>query len=539
MKNILKKTYIYFILAGILLSLSWPMRGLPLLLFVAWVPFYFGLYFLGKQQKKAFSYFTHSILTFLVWNAATTWWIWNSTKVGALVAIVGNTFLMSVVVWIYGWVRRKLFQNDFKSFLLFPFFWVNFEFLHYRWELAWPWLTLGNGLATLPRWIQWYEFTGVLGGSLWILFINLAFFILLLSFVNKNFAWKTARQRNFFLLTFFFFFAVPLIYSYYRYYSYKEKVNPVRVRVVQHNVDPWKEEFTLTAEQILDRIFKQLSSDSTQNIDFIVCPESALQEGMYEDEFNYSFSIPAIVEKIKTSFPTAVCVTGASTYKEIPADQIGPATRVHGEGDYYYEAYNTALYVDSSGVKEIYHKIKLVPGVERMPYAWLFKPLEKLALDLGGTTGTLGSSSGPVIYTAGKVPVGTVICYESAFGEFFSSFVKSGAQLLFVITNDGWWGNTPGHRQHLLMSVLRAIETRRSIARAANTGISAAINQRGDILEQTKYWEPAGFTVTLNANDKQTIYTLYGDYLGRMSLVVVVLILLATISFSFAKYKSR
>ena len=104
--------------------------------------------------------------------------------------------------------------------------------------------------------------------------------------------------------------------------------------------------------------------------------------------------------------------------------------------------------------------------------------------------------------------------------------MKKGAELIFVITNDGWWKNTPGYRQHLSFARLRAIETRRSVARSANTGISAFINQRGDLIQTTGWWEEAAIKSTLKRNEKMTFYVKYGDYIARISVFVSVLLIL-------------
>ena len=123
-----------------------------------------------------------------------------------------------------------------------------------------------------------------------------------------------------------------------------------------------------------------------------------------------------------------------------------------------------------------------------------------------------------------------MICYESIFGEFVTDYVsEAGANFIFVITNDGWWGNTPGYVQHNSFSRLRAIETSRSIARSANTGISAFINQRGDILQRLGWWKRGGMKDTLNANDTITFYVKYGDYIGRIAVFTGIFILLFTL----------
>ena len=125
-----------------------------------------------------------------------------------------------------------------------------------------------------------------------------------------------------------------------------------------------------------------------------------------------------------------------------------------------------------------------------------------------------------------NINVGVPICYESVFGECVSEFVGKGANLLFIITNDGWWGDTPGYKQHRSFSRIRAVETRRSIARCANTGISCFINQRGDILQELGWWQRGAMRQKLNANDKITFYVIYGDFLARMATVISVIVLI-------------
>ena len=164
-----------------------------------------------------------------------------------------------------------------------------------------------------------------------------------------------------------------------------------------------------------------------------------------------------------------------------------------------------------------------------MPSWWILRTLKDSALDLGGTVGTLKKDTEAKTLSFDNHKVGTLICYESVFGEYVTEFVKKGADMLFVITNDGWWGNSPGHKQHLEFSKLRAIETRRSVARSANTGISGFINQRGDIVEQSKYWEQTALRNTIKTNDKLTFYVQYGDYLYRISVFLTALLVALTV----------
>jgi apolipoprotein N-acyltransferase len=126
-----------------------------------------------------------------------------------------------------------------------------------------------------------------------------------------------------------------------------------------------------------------------------------------------------------------------------------------------------------------------------------------------------------VFYNKDKsVGVATVICYESVFGEYLADFVRSGANLIFIITNDGWWRDSPGYVQHLNYAKLRAIETRCPIARCANTGISCFINEKGELYNETRWWEPATISARLQPNNEKTFYVRFGDVLSKLALVL-------------------
>jgi apolipoprotein N-acyltransferase len=251
-------------------------------------------------------------------------------------------------------------------------------------------------------------------------------------------------------------------------------------------------------------------------VNFLVAPESAIQENMWENDLS-SFASIRLLKNQLTAYPDLNLLVGGSTFYQLHPDEPRPRwARKFTDSDQHYVAYNAAIMINRSDSIQLYHKSKLTPGVEILPSFKGFQWLENYAIDLGGTVGSLGMDAERKVYrTVNSVPVAPVICYESIFGEFFSQFVRNGAQVMMIITNDGWWGNTAGHRQHYAFAHLRAIETRRSIARSANTGISAFIDQRGDSHQETRYWEPNVIKGVINANDKITFYVWHGDYIAR------------------------
>ena len=176
-----------------------------------------------------------------------------------------------------------------------------------------------------------------------------------------------------------------------------------------------------------------------------------------------------------------------------------------------------------------------------MPYPGFFAFIGSWAIELGGISGSLGiQKERTVFFNKDSIGVAPVICYESIFGEYVSDYVNKGAGLIFIITNDGWWGKTDGYLQHNEYAKLRSIETRRSIARSANTGTSCFINQRGDVMQATEWRVDAVINQSLNVNTTITFYTKHGDYLARIALIVSGLLAITAIVSRFrSKIKSN
>jgi len=526
------------VLSGVIPALAWPENGFPFLLFAAFIPLLYleEQHFRSRESNTAFGIYWYAFIAFATFNALTTYWIYNSTFIGVVAAVLINTLLMSAAFQLFHITRRKIPAGN-AGYIAFIGYWLSMEYLHLRWDLNWPWLNLGHGFAAYPRFIQWYEYTGVFGGSFWILLVN----IVLFQFVRIRFIDKVcSRQAALLLAASLLLILLPAGYSYYRYETFKEPKPSLDVVVVQPNLDPYSEQYELDPMDVTERMLKLAAGKADSLTQFIVFPESALQEYAWEDQLDLTGSVRRIRE-FNSSYPGMEAIVGMSTRKRFnPGEPLSVTARKHRSGNFMYDAYNTAVYIPHTGALELYHKSKLTPGVEKMPYPHLFRFLEKYALDLGGTVGSLGTDLFQKPFRIhDSLNVAPVICYESVYGEFVNRFIRNGANVIFVITNDGWWGNTAGHRQHLLFSVLRAIETRRSIVRSANTGISCFINPRGDISERTDYWVPDAIRAKVSVNTGITFYVKYGDYIGRIFLLVAGLFFLLTITVSFTGRRGR
>ncbi|MBI3509251.1 MAG: apolipoprotein N-acyltransferase [Bacteroidetes bacterium] len=512
------KLFLLTFLSVVALIAAWPPWGFSPLLFIAFIPLLQIQHIISNDNRlRARHLFFYACLIFLLWNVCTTWWIWNASAGGAVLAILCNALLMAFVFLVYHKIKRNL-PERIGAFIFIPV-WISFEYLHLDWDLSWPWLTLGNGLAKQYTWIQWYEYTGVFGGSLWILIINAILFEL---YVHRNTLLRHPNLRLTFIISALVIFLLPIVLSLFRYNHFNTRENivkPINVVVVQPNVDPYKK-FNGDYQSQLENMIALAQIKTDSSTDYVVLPETALTETLWDDQIATSWSVNRL-RAFSSIYPKLKIVTGATTGHDFKTGEKLSATARQYKGDNsYYDIFNTALQFDATKEIQSYHKSKLVPGVEKMPFPKYLHFLEKYAIDMGGSTGSLGMQEERTVFISKNdgIKIAPVICYESIYGDYVNQYVRNGADYIFIITNDGWWGNSPGYRQHLLYGRLRAIETRKSIARSANTGTSCFIDQRGDFHQEQEFWKPAVIKATLNSTAGMTFYTRHGDYLAKIML---------------------
>ena len=505
---------------GFLLGFGFPgYLPVPLLLLVAWVP----LFLAQREPVRARAVFGYGLNAFLLYNILATFWVTNTAFFAGLFAVAVNSLLMCIPWMLFHWTTRV---SPRVSHLAFIAFWVTFEHLHYNWSLNWPWLTLGNGFAQFPSLVQWYEASGVLGGSVWILAVNW----LALRY------YTAARPRRF---PYYLAAAVllPPGYSLLRYVTYAPPPGEtITVSAIQPNFEPHYEKFTGGREEQLN-VFLGLSRSalaaSPAPVDYLVFPETSFS-GVDEGDPG---SAPALVA-LRDALPAEnlrYLVTGFQGYHRFaPGEAPTAAVRYYPDRDgseVALEVLNAALQLDlRSGDLQTYRKGVFVPGAESFPFRRALFFLEPLVASLGGTTAGLGTQPRRTPLRGERAAVAPVICYESVFGEYFTGYVRQGAQAAFVVTNDGWWDNTAGHRQHLWFASLRAIETRRAIVRSANMGACAFIDQRGRIESRTYYGERGYLNGQLRLNDAVTPYVRFGDLTARVAMLLAVMALLSNVA---------
>lgn len=514
------------LLTAILLSPGWlGMTGWTLP--VALVPLLWVSASYDDTRRSWWRMFGWAALAFVLWNAMTIWWIGFATPVGPVAATLASTTLNMIAFMLFHTVSKKAPKA--LAYTLLVAAWIATEYWYTVGEFSWPWLILGNGFSHDIRAIQWYEYTGVFGGSLWVLICNILIFeALRRRTVGKIISAAVAV-------------VVPVVISLVIFYSWQQPdLGTARVSIIQPNVDCY-DKFHSDSQAQQRNIFALLE-EVPAGAQFILLPETAVPDAYWEPALSDYYNLPVagaiwqqLADTLRASHPGALLITGANTLRYYPAGTQSRTARPVRNNTGYYDIYNTALGIDSAGRTQIHHKGRLVIGVEKTPLPWLFDLLDFLVIDLGGTVGQIGVGLNPVTVENQGIETGPAICYEGLYGDFYGDFVRRGAQFMSIISNDGWWRDTPGYQHLFTISRLRAIEHRRAIARSANTGRSGFISARGDIGESLG-WEKRGIlTADVPLNTELTVYTRYGDYLGRIAEYVMLLCVLYYIAYRVKK----
>ena len=457
-------------------------------------------------------------LTFLLWNFATIWWVWNAAPIGVFTASIVGSFYNLCGVMAYHYTSKRAPRA--LAYTLLVSIWLATEWAYNSAEvMTFPWLLLGHGFSTDVMAVQWYEYTGIFGGSLWVLCSNVAIFEALRSRLRSRAVVSAVV------------IVVPVVVSLSLYWGYEPSRRTAQVAVVQPNV-PCYEAERIEADMMnpyatLERLIGEVPAETQ----FVLLPESSLAY------------LPAVgtIEESQTPFYAQMfsqlhggngdmkIIAGASTMRNY-GDVAATDTARESDYGYYYDLYNSALLIDAEGeVEQIYHKQKLVIGVEAIPFRSLLKNFK---VDLGGVSGQLGWGERHMVFESGDAKIGPAICYEGLYGNHIAGFVREGAEAMAVVSNDGWWGNTPGHKRLFDYCRLRAIETRRTIARSANTGISGFISPRGEDIGERLEWDERGvLTEEVELRDDITFYVMYGDWVARIATYIAALALMYFISY--------
>ena len=478
----LSKRDLFFILfTSVCLILAFPPFPLGSLAFVTLVPFYFFL-----QNKSLWSALRAGFLVGLIWGSGTIYWIGWATVPGLIGTLLVFAFFFAFYGFLQGWLLSRWGDRALWSA---PFIWTTMEILSGTGPAPFPWNTLANTQTFNIQPIQYVSITGMYGVTFFIVLVNVLLYRLIRT-------WNDVKKRILILSSLVILLVAPWIHGQFVLNKQKPYPEDLKISLVQGNVDPFKK-WTSSFIDSNFVIYKSLSLQAAkEKPDLVVWPETAAPSYLRRRTIYYR-RIRDLVETINVPV-----LTGAPDYEWRDRGAV---------------TFNAAfLILPERHEMDVYHKLRLVPFSEHVPFSeklpGLFSMLDKLDLGIGhyaaGDSMTVfrfypRNRDQEAVFSVG-------ICYDSVFPFVIRRAFRDSARFLIVITNDGWFGDTSGPVQHAKHAILRAIENRTWIARCANTGISEFIDPLGHVVASTSYNETAVLTRTISFTAGRSFFTEHG-----------------------------
>jgi apolipoprotein N-acyltransferase len=477
--------------SGLMLGLSLPKFNMVFFLWFGLMPLLWALQ--GVQGRKAF------ILGYcngLAQNLLMLYWIIYVTVIYGKLPLPAGIILLVLLAgyislyrgfwaWLYTWGERRGLAGTWWG----PVLWVSLEFVQTYMISGFPWMLLGYGFHQSPQLLQLVDITGVYGLAALVVIVNIGLFKLLAGWAGGRLVIRPALAALVCLL-------VCLTYGYFRLPEVRRQMaqSPtVKVAVVQGNIEQGKK-WDPAYQAATIKIYGDLTlKTKPAEPKLVVWPETAAPFFFLRDK------------KLSPQLTEIARQSGSYLLFGSPAFEISL------EGESFF---NRAFLLSPDGnVVGYYDKAHLVPYGEYVPLRRFMPFIGKIVPMVGDF---MEGPPGKVL-SMPEADLGTLICFESIFPYLSRAMVQNGANILVNITNDAWFGRTSAPYQHLAMSVTRAVENRVSMARAANTGISALAAPDGSIIWQSDLYTTAAQAEPLPVLSGGSFYTHYGDLFAWLS----------------------
>jgi apolipoprotein N-acyltransferase len=412
--------------------------------------------------------------------------LWHFVIIGLLLtsAVVGSLYLAAGLLFR---IAVRFFPRAYV--IIFPALWVLIDYCRTLGDCAFPWAFLGYALTPLLPLAQLASVTGVWGLTFLIVMGNM----LIWQFLRNAFLGAAGKKQLDLLTVFAAFLLVASSCGWFRmHHYYRLPGHPATISLLQPNIDQfhWSNNMLDTAFAVCESLMVNAAMEKP---DLMVLPESALLCYITHRQ-EYKERLVAVIRRVNTPL-----IFGSLDWE--------PAS---SGSSYDPFVYNSAFSIDTgaSGFKS-YHKMKLVPFSEALPFEWLFPLLSRV--NLGEADFHRGMEE-TVFHIGKNIKAAPFICYESIFPDFVRRRVQKGANLMVTITNDGWFGKSSGPYHHAMMARMRSIENGTSLARCANSGISMFVDPVGKIDGTTGLYQKAILTRSIPISTLPSLYTTFGDW---------------------------
>ncbi|MBK9247027.1 MAG: apolipoprotein N-acyltransferase [Ignavibacteria bacterium] len=534
--------YLLACFGGALLALGFSPVSLFILPFVGFVPLFFALERTSSRKQRV----TVMYLFFFIFHGIGNWWVssWQPNAdpylmISGIALWLGHPFFFMVPIVAYRFIRRRLGLT--KGLFVFPFVWTAFEWVHSLSDASYPWLSLGYTQIDFLPYVQIADITGVWGITFLVALVNsiTAYWIVRYredaSISESSLSWKFYVIRG--AITVSPVIILPLIYGLIQLPKYApaqslQTPHKINVAVIQPNINPWQKWESDTYEQVLLHLRIQDSLASRSKFDLALWSETSIPYlGMkVSSEHHFGFLQRELVRS------NAALLTGFSeivTFRPSP-DAPPMAKPLRGDPNLLFAAHNSAILLlpDSTESSEypIHRKMRLTLFAEYIPFVEVFPVMIKwLEWGVGISNWMKGKEQMPLplaLKTGDTARIGCIICIESIYPDFVRNYSVKGANMLVVITNDAWYNHTFGPAQHYEIAAMRAIESRRAIARCANTGISGFIAPSGSSYSTARQYQSVGMAQEIPLVSDMTLYVRFGDWFPELGFGITIIALL-------------
>lgn len=494
--------------------------------FIAFIPLLIAADRVLQREKPLLVFALQVLITMLAFYSVVYFWVLQTANMGF---VIGYFIVIPFVLFLSPYILLLKRGSKFSS-LYFIVAWLTIEMIQSNYRLGSPFFNLGNNLGANPKIIQWYEYTGTAGGTLWVLAVNILVFSLGKKLLINRQKWTKHAIAVLGAII------IPIIISIIIFNNYREKGTSSEVLIIHPSTDNRDVKYRINIYELMDIYLDIMIPELTENTEYVVLPETAITNAGWIKDYNRNLVFQHFREKT-ASYPNLKLITGAITYEAIPdVEKIKdykeiPGIRYSEKYLTWYYTYNAALQIEQKQPTQIRAKEGLVPYQEYAPYPTLLPYISPVGIDFQFSR---RENNREVFVAKYGEKTAALICYEVVLEKLFYKAARKGAEAFFVLLNEGWYSDPKVPKQFLQLSVIRAIENRRYITHSSNMGISAFINQRGEIIARTESKQPDFLKQEIKKNKSKTIFTSAGNYIGIGAICLMALIGIG----SFVKKKS-
>lgn len=493
------KIFMLPVLSGLMLYLAWPNNGIFPFLFIGFVPLLFSLSEIVKNNRnwlflKAFGLI---FLTFIIWTSLSLIWLYKTAVDSHFITATLTALNYSFFLAFYPLVYNKLGKNYgliyFASAILLVD-WLSQVFL-----LATPYFNLGLGLGQSPWLIQHYKWIGIEGGSLWIIAVNLLVYKII---SEELYTIKLLSGLGVLIII------LPVISIVLYQLPTKNNKSSATVTLHHTNVALNTSEAFENPISVIDKLFDETFTNLSETPDVVVWPETVIIRLGWLHRIDTEPVIVHLKEKLK-SYPKTIVVFGAIGFSEAKGKEIQSKYSTYvPAGNYYFNTHNVAVTVSAFNNTLIKSKEKFIPFHERIPYINTLPFLTDLISEVGTRamfTPFKGGNHLTSDFNGNRYE--SVLCYESLFALYMGKKSTKDIGAFLVHANEHWLKDIAGSEQYLYENVAIAVQGGKPLLRSSNSGVSAIINEKGDIISSVMGLSSENITSKVNLNNKTTFYS--------------------------------